>query len=151
MSPGSCAIIATLGSLLLVGGAHAAQVPASDRAGIDDAMQRSAVAWSNNDLSRFMSGYEASPATVYVTGHDVVRGYQAIQDMYQKRFGHGAGMGTLTFSMEEYCALGDDFVLGLGTYRLIREGTTSPLTGVYTLIFHRTAQGWKIISDHTSS
>ena len=151
ISQRSRAIMAALGGCLIVGGAHAAQVSKTDRAGIDKVMQQSAVAWSSNDLSAFMSGYEESPATVYVTGHDVVHGYQAIKDMYQRRFGHSNGMGTLTFAMQEYRALGDRFVLGLGSYRLVREGSTSPLTGVYTLIFHQTSHGWKIISDHTSS
>ena len=121
------------------------------RTSIVGSMQDSAVAWSKGDLDGFMSGYENSADTTYVTGSKVVIGYDAIRAMYRARFGAGRDMGLLSMTMSSVRSLGADYAIGLGRYALRRPGLTQPLSGVYTLVFHRTDQGWKIVSDHTSS
>ena len=58
-------------------------------------------------------------------------------------------MGKLAFSELSVELLGPDHALVRGRYRL-QFRNESP-TGIFTLIMKRTAAGWKIIHDHTSS
>lgn len=125
--------------------------PPSIEAALNKATQESAVAWSKGDLDAFMSSYEHSSATVYVTGHSLVTGYDAIRAMYASRFGHGGDLGRLSMSRLEVRMLGVDYALGIGRYDLVKSGAGGHASGIYTLIFHRGSAGWKIISDHTSS
>ena len=145
---------AVLGLLTMVEPASASPPAAAADAlegSITRSMQDSAVAWSNGDLDGFMRGYEDSPRTTYVTGGRVVVGYEAIRTMYRERFGGGGDMGALSLAMSEVRPLGEDYAIGLGRYTLRRPGLSAPLSGVYTLVFHHTHAGWKIICDHTSS
>ena len=153
---GKVAGLARLGLLSAAGcfaivGAMASPGVDQDRISIMHSMQRSAVAWSNNDLDGFMHSYEQSPQTIYVTGDKLVRGYEAIRAMYAARFKPAQPMGRLSLTMIEYRPLGRDFGIGLGRYQLARPGGGTPATGMFTLVFHRTLNGWKIVSDHTSS
>ena len=138
----------------LIGGgvampAQAAPDPVRD--GIGRSLADSAVAWSRNDLDGFMGSYEDSPQTTYVTARRLVRGFAAIRAMYAARFGGKTSLGRLSFSLEEVRPLGSGFALAIGRYQLIRAGLPDPASGIFTLVFHHTQAGWKIVSDHTSS
>ncbi len=121
------------------------------RGGISQSLMNSAVEWSKNDLDGFMDSYEDSPETTYVTAHRLVRGFGAIKAMYASRFGGKKSLGSLSFTLEEVRPLGSGFALAIGRYELIRVGLPEPASGIFTLVFHHTQAGWKIVSDHTSS
>ena len=57
-------------------------------------------------------------------------------------------MGHLEFSEVEVQSLGDNAALVLGKWHLTRPG--GDLGGVFSLIFQRFPEGWKIVHDHTS-
>ena len=85
----------------------------------------------------------------------MMRGYsfrfEAIKAMYASRFGGRTSMGRLSFSLEEVRPLGTGFALAIGRYEVSRAGLPTPASGIFTLVFHQTQAGWKIVSDHTSS
>jgi ketosteroid isomerase-like protein len=58
-------------------------------------------------------------------------------------------MGTLVFSDLEITPLGNDAAIALGRWKL-KRATDEP-HGRFTLIFHRTIEGWRIVHDHTSA
>ena len=120
------------------------------RLAISQSLTTSAVEWSRNHLDGFMASYEDSPETTYVTAHRLVRGFDAIKAMYAARFGGEKSLGELSFSLDEVRPLGSGFALAIGRYELVRVGLT-PASGIFTLVFHHTQAGWKIVSDHTSS
>ena len=120
------------------------------RLAISQSLASSAVEWSRNDLDGFMASYEASPETTYVTARRLVRGFGAIKAMYASRFGGKRSLGRLSFSLEEVRPLGSGFALAIGRYELVRADQP-PASGIFTLVFHQTPAGWKIVSDHTSS
>ncbi len=130
---------------------QAAPLPDPVRDGISQSLTNSAVEWSRNDLDGFMKSYEDSPETTYVTAHRLVRGFGAIKAMYASRFDGKTSLGRLSFSLEEVRPLGTGFALAIGRYELIRVGLPTPASGIFTLVFHQTQAGWKIVSDHTSS
>ena len=124
----------------------------ADRSAVTHALDDSAAAWSRNDLPAFMSLYEDAPSTTYLKGEIVLHGYSAIKAMYASRFGGSGSMGRLSTSVLEFRPLGADFALCIGRFALAAaSGSGTVAHGMFTLVFHRTRSGWKIVSDHTSS
>ena len=141
----------SLGGNVVATPVRAAPLPDPVRDGIGLSLTDSAVEWSRNDLDRFMRVYEDSPETTYVTAHRLVRGFGAIKAVYAPRFDGRTSPGRLSFSLEEVRPLGTGFALAIGRYQLVQVGLPSPASGIFTLVFHQTQAGWKIVSDHTSS
>jgi uncharacterized protein (TIGR02246 family) len=106
-------------------------------------------AWNRGDLEGFMAGYWSSPDLTFFSGPDRTSGWQATLDRYRKRYkSEGKEMGRLTFSDVTVEALGPDAALVRGGWRL--EMSKETPGGLFTLIFRRTPDGWRIIHDHTS-
>ena len=126
---------------------------ARDRAAVVGALEASAAGWSKNELATFMAVYEDAPSTTYLKGSTIVRGFQAIKAMYAIRFDGASGRtGRLSLEVMDFRLLGADYALCTGSFRLAKPAPSSkPATGMFTLVFHRTVDGWKITSDHTSS
>lgn len=125
----------------------------ADRAGEVAAVQAVLAAqeqaWNAGDLAGFMQGYARGAHTRFASGGDVTLGWQTVFDRYQKRYGDRAGMGRLTFSDVSVELTGPDTALVFGHWALQREHDAP--RGLFTLLFRRTADGWRIIHDHTSS
>ncbi len=107
-------------------------------------------AWNRGDVDAFMSGYEASDATTFV-GATITRGYRQVLENYRRRYPTKEKMGQLTFSDIEVTPLGAGFASVIGKFHLARTAEAGgPAGGIFTLVFRKTASGWKIILDHTS-
>ena len=112
-------------------------------------LEAQAAAWNRGDLEGFMDGYERSDDTVFVSGDEVTRGWQTVLDRYKKNYDSREKMGTLAFTDLEIKPLSPFYAVALGRWQLARAGDTPH--GRFTLVFRRTAKGWKIVHDHTSS
>lgn len=120
-----------------------------DEAAIRAVLAEQAEAWNAGDIERFMaSGYLESEALVFTAGGAVRRGYDATLARYRARYGDPGAMGRLGFSDLEITPLGADGAVVLGRWAL--DGTPRAGGGVFTLAFLRTADGWRIVHDHTS-
>ncbi len=107
-------------------------------------------AWNRGDIESFAKGYKDSPNTIFIS-HQVNRGYAGLIEEYRKEYPTKAAMGTLSFSELEVHALDENFAFCIGKYQLDRnkkEGGRAE--GLFSLIFEKTDQGWKIIVDHTT-
>jgi beta-aspartyl-peptidase (threonine type) len=123
------------------------------KAGPADAIRKvlddQATAWNKGDLEGFMAGYWKSDKLTFFSGKDKTQGWQATLDRYRKRYqADGKEMGKLTFSDLQIEILGPDSAFVRGRYRLVL-GKETP-QGIFTLIFKKTADGWRIVHDHTS-
>src|ERR1700748_2028315 len=108
-------------------------------------------AWNRGDLPAFASGYKDSPDTLFVT-HQVSRGYAGLLDQYKRDYPTRAAMGTLTFSELEVHTLDENFAVCIGKYHLDRgKKDGGNAGGIFSLVFEKTTDGWKIIVDHTTS
>jgi beta-aspartyl-peptidase (threonine type) len=106
-------------------------------------------AWNRGDLDAFMAGYWQSPELTFFSGPDRTSGWQATLERYRKRYqSEGKEMGRLTFSDVNVEMLGPDAALVRGGWRV--EQSKETLGGLFTLIFRRTLDGWRIVHDHTS-
>jgi uncharacterized protein (TIGR02246 family) len=118
--------------------------------GIRSAMKDQVSAWNRGDVRAFMDGYEDSPSTTFV-GLNITKGHSQVLANYQKRYPSKDSMGTLQFTDIEVRPLGNDYAVVIGRYHLDRSKEAGGEgKGIFTLVFHRTARGWKIILDHTS-
>ena len=98
-----------------------------------------------------MAVYEPGPHTAYIKHDGPVLGADAIRAMYAQRFtGPPAARGTLSLAVLSYRPLGADYALVTGRFTLARPAPLPLASGIFTLVFHRSATGWGIISDHTS-
>ncbi len=105
--------------------------------------------WNRSDVESYMDGYARSEDTVFVSGDSVTRGWQTVLDRYKKNYNSAEKMGMLTFSDLEITPMANDIAIVLGRWHLQRAKDEPH--GRFTLILHRTKQGWKIVHDHTSS
>lgn len=106
--------------------------------------------WNRGDIPAFMRAYENSENVTFV-GAAVTKGYDPVLKNYIKRYPDKAQMGQLRFEIPEVRMLGSDHAFVLGRFFLTRtaEGGGNK-EGVFTLLLRKTAEGWKIIVDHTS-
>jgi ketosteroid isomerase-like protein len=133
------------------GRGRAPKSPKEDKnvAAVRAVIEGQAAAWNRGDVTGYMEGYAREDATTLVSGDTVTRGWQVVHDRYKARYDTRAKMGTLAFSELEVKPLSEFYMMALGRWQLTREGDTPH--GRFTLIFRRTAAGWRIVHDHTSS
>lgn len=123
--------------------------PAADRAAIDAVLQDQAAAWNRGDLAGYMDGYARSDALVFTSGGKVRRGWQTAFDHYRARYAADpAAMGKLVFEVDSIDLVGRDAAVALG--RWILTNSPSDGRGVFSVVFQRRPEGWRIVHDHTS-
>jgi ketosteroid isomerase-like protein len=108
-------------------------------------------AWNRHDLRQFMSGYWNSPQLTFFSGAKEHDGWQATLDRYIATYSSpGHEMGKLEFSNLRIEPLGADAAFVRGSWQLTMPDGKTP-HGLFTLVFRRFDDGWKIIHDHTSA
>lgn len=141
----------TVSLLLSPGHLHLGQAaPPEDspRAAITAVLAEQQAAWNRGDVDAFMKGYWDSPDLTFSGSSGITRGWQPVLARYRKNYPDQKAMGHLDFSALEVRPLGKDAALVLGRWHLQRD--SDQLGGVFTLVFQRFPDGWRIIHDHTS-
>jgi len=121
----------------------------ADRAAINRVLHSQQDAWNRGDVDAFLVGYWQSPELTFSGSSGVSRGWDGVLARYKKSYPDRAAMGQLDFSGLEFRFLGADAALVLGQWHLKRE--QGDIGGVFTLVWQRFPNGWKIIHDHTSA
>ena len=107
-------------------------------------------AWNRGDLEGFMAGYWRSPDLEFYSGDTITLGWEQTLARYKQRYqSQGHEMGHLEFSELHVHANSSNTAWVSGRWHLkMKDG--SERGGLFTLIFHKMSDGWKIIHDHTS-
>lgn len=121
----------------------------ADREAISSVLRAQQSAWNHADVDAFLEGYWHSPELTFSGSSGVARGWDGVLARYKKNYPDRSAMGQLNFSDLEFRFLGPDAALVLGKWHLQRE--KDELGGVFTLVWQRFPEGWKIIHDHTST
>ena len=117
---------------------------------IREVLDAQVAAWNRGDIPAFMEGYDNSEATTFV-GTAITKGHAQVLARYLKSYPTRERMGTLRFADIEVRMLGSDYASVIGRFHLDRAADAGgEASGIFTLLFHRTGQGWKVILDHTS-
>jgi beta-aspartyl-peptidase (threonine type) len=124
--------------------------PSAVQKAIQKVLDDQVAAWNKGDLESFMAGYWKSDELTFFSGKEVTKGWRATLERYKKRYqADGKEMGKLTFSELQIDPLGPKGAAVRGRWKVVTSKET--LEGLFTLIFEKTADGWKIVHDHTSA
>jgi ketosteroid isomerase-like protein len=126
-------------------------VPDDNKAAVEGVLRTQQDAWNHHDLNGFMAGYWNSPELTFFSGAKETSGWQATLDRYRSTYNSpGHEMGTLEFSSLRIEMLGPEAAFARGEWRLTMPSGKTP-HGLFTLVFHKFPEGWKIVHDHTSA
>lgn len=143
------AIVATFATMLTACANRVTFTQKDDQA-IRAVIDAQSAAWNKGEIEGFMAGYLQSPELVFTAGGDIERGWQPTLDRYKARYGNDtSSMGKLELDIIEIRALGGDGAVVLGRWQL----TEAPRAGggIFSLVFERRPEGWRIVHDHTSA
>lgn len=132
--------------LLLISVSAAAETPEE---AILQVMRDAEAGWNAGDHETYMACYVKSDSLRFASGGTVTRGWKTTLARYAARYPDAATMGQLTFSDMDVTLLGDDAAYVFGRWELERAGDHPQ--GLFTLVFRRFDEGWRIVHDHTSS
>jgi ketosteroid isomerase-like protein len=132
-----------------VGGARGgpgSPLRSSDEAAIRGTLDGMAQAWNAADLPAHVAPYLDSAA--FMTGAGPVRGRERTAASLERSFWRG-GRPTraLRFERVETQPLGANHALATG--RFVLSGDGAERSGWFTLVWVRTAAGWRILHDHS--
>ena len=105
--------------------------------------------WNAADVEGYMGGYVISDSLRFVSGGTANYGWHRIMERFKKRYPDPEDMGTLSFTDISVTVLSDDAAVVFGRYT--QETKNDRPTGLFTLLFRRTDDGWRIVHDHTST
>lgn len=130
-----------------------AKVPASQassESAIQAVLQAQVEAWNRGDLKGFMKGYWKSPDLIFAGGAEETHGWDPVFRRYQARYqNHGNEMGKLSFDLVNGVhVMSPEFAYVDGEYHL-KTSPEKESRGVFTLIFRKFPEGWRIIHDRT--
>ena len=136
-------------SLLLLALCTRLAFPAADaESQIKAVLETQVAAWNRGDIPTFVETYASD--CIFV-GKQVAHGRAQLLDRYRKTYPTRAAMGQLSFSTLEVHLLTPDVALVTAQWHLTRTAAGGdPTGGVFSLVFHREAEGWLIALDHTS-
>lgn len=131
------------------------ETPADQRANLEQGIKHVLVsqveAWNHGKLEDFMQGYWHSPDLEFYSGGSITRGWEPTLERYRKRYqSEGKEMGKLEFQDLKIDLLSRRSAVVTGKFQLTMSDGKTP-HGLFTLIFKRMPDGWKIVHDHTSA
>jgi beta-aspartyl-peptidase (threonine type) len=138
-------LLFSFASKLLAQQAAAAQ----DQSEIRKILDAQQSAWNQGNVDAFLEGYWHSPDLTFSGSGGIARGWDGVLTRYKKNYPDRAAMGQLDFSGLEFRFLGKHAALVLGHWHLARA--QGDIGGVFSLVWQRFPEGWRIIHDHTSA
>lgn len=134
----------------------APRAAAGDETEIRTAIKAQSDAWNKGDIPAFMQAYEDSSDTTFI-GTSLRKGFQPIRQRYELAYTNREQMGKLTFKDVEVRLLSGscgktEFAIVTGTFHLDRtkKGEATKDEGIFSLVWRKGPNGWKIVLDHTS-
>ena len=126
-------------------------VSGNDSKAIERVLRKQQDAWNRHDLEGFMTGYWNSSQLTFFSGGKENDGWQATMERYLATYSSpGHEMGQLAFSNLRIQVLGQEGAFVRGAWKVTMNNGKTP-HGLFTLIFRKFPDGWKIVHDHTST
>jgi beta-aspartyl-peptidase (threonine type) len=148
-------VLCLLAQLLIATGLIAQTAPQGPaqaiKSAVEQVLRTQQDAWNHHDLDAFMAGYWNSADLTFFSGAKQTSGWQATLDRYKATYASpGHEMGALEFSALRIEMLGPEAAFVRGAWHLTMSDGKTP-HGLFTLVFRKFPEGWKIIHDHTSA
>ncbi|MBN1164701.1 MAG: DUF3225 domain-containing protein [Candidatus Krumholzibacteriota bacterium] len=103
--------------------------------------------WNEGKLERYMRYYWNSDKLTFFGGKNRQVGWDTLEEKYRHSYPPGE-KSVLTFSDIDIQVLSDDYAYALGSWKVEKPDTVKE--GLFTVIFRRCDEGWRIIHDHSS-
>jgi ketosteroid isomerase-like protein len=116
---------------------------------VRNVMEAQQAAWNRGDIEGFMEGYDHAETTTFVSGDQLIRGWQTVLDRYKRQYNSREQMGTLAFAELTIKPISSVLALVDGRWQLTRVNDAPH--GRFTLLFSRINNNWRIIHDTTTS
>lgn len=118
---------------------------------IRQVLDQQVAAWNKGDVDGFMRGYWMSKDLTFFSGGSETHGWSETLERYRKSYkSAGHEMGQLTFGDVRVEMLSPDSAFVRGTWKLTMSDGKTP-HGLFTLIFRKFPDGWRIIHDSTGA
>jgi len=114
---------------------------------IQTILYRQKEAWNKGNIEGFMEDYWNSKNLTFQSGNKRLYGWDTLLSRYKTNFS-GENMGKLDFTDIKIKVMSNSIAYVLGRWKL--EFKDSSKEGLFTIIFQRKPEGWKIIHDHSS-
>jgi ketosteroid isomerase-like protein len=125
--------------------------PTDSKAAVEQVLHTQQDAWNHHDLDAFLAGYWNSADPTFFSGAKQTAGWRATLDRYKATYASpGHEMGMLEFSGLRIEMLGSEAAFVRGAWHLTMTDGKTP-HGLFTLVFRKFPEGWKIVHDHTSA
>jgi uncharacterized protein (TIGR02246 family) len=107
---------------------------------------------NRSDMTAYVDMYAQLPDLLMVNDGQITRGWNAVRDEANQMMGT-EGAFRISPGVVEVTPLTPDLALAVVPYVLTVNTQQGPqqLRGAMTLVVRKTAQGWRIIHDHTSN
>jgi uncharacterized protein (TIGR02246 family) len=123
------------------------QAPAADEAAIRALFDTTAAGWNRGDLATYMSAYADSAFGNGAAGFD--QGKAAIERTMRAGFWRsGRPAQALRYQHLRIRMLGRDYALVNGEF-VLSGGDRPERTGLFSTVWARTRDGWRMINDHS--
>jgi len=146
-------LLTLLSSVVVSGRAQDTQLKTASQQELDviKVLLKQEAAWNRGDIDGFAQGFKNSPDTLFINGSQIQRGYSSMAAGYHRDYPTRDAMGQLTFSELEVHPIDDKVAVCIGRYRLERSKKNGGnAEGLFSMIFEKTENGWKIVVDHTT-
>jgi ketosteroid isomerase-like protein len=114
---------------------------------IIQAMNQAAEQWNKGDLDGYMALYDTSATMMLPKGRTKINGMRELYEKYY--FENGKPKQMLGYDTYEFTPLGKEYALLTGRFLLKANEKMKERTGTFSLVFVHTANGWKILHDHS--
>src|SRR6476620_4208081 len=114
---------------------------------IIQSMNQAAEQWNKGDLDGYMALYDTSATMMLPKGRTKINGMRELYEKYY--FENGKPKQMLGYDTYEFTALGKEYALLTGRFILKANDKMKERTGTFSLVFVHTANGWKILHDHS--
>ncbi len=103
--------------------------------------------WNTGNIEGFMEYYWKSEDFTFQSGDKRLKEWETLLARYKENYS-GEKMGKLDFTDIDIRVQSRDFAYVLGRWKLVFNYSSKE--GLFTIIFKRPPEGWRIIHDHTS-
>lgn len=119
-----------------------------DKEAIQAVLKAQRLAWSDNNIEKFMEGYWKSDSLKFYGSNGVTYGWENTLERYKQAYPTADHTGILSFKINDISKITDDAYYVMGEYHLKRNAGNA--SGIFMIIFKRIDGEWKIIADTSS-
>ena len=127
---------------------NAQTTDSKDNDAILKVLKKQRLAWSDNNLEKFMEGYWKNDSLKFYGSNGITYGWENTLERYKKAYPTKEHTGKLNFKINDISKISEGAYYVMGEYHLKRE--VGNADGIFMIILKKINGEWKIIADTSS-